>query len=55
MLRASLKHEYFYSIQDKACNEVDGKSSSSEYETDDEWETERKCHLAEKEKENVSI
>ncbi|KAL8612487.1 hypothetical protein ACOMHN_053741 [Nucella lapillus] len=38
---------------DKALEEIDGeeeKKSSSEYETDEEWETERRKHLANEEK-----
>ena len=45
----------FFVCQDKALADIDGeeKKSSSEYETDEEWETERKMHLANEEKNTV--
>ena len=43
--------------QDKALADIDHeeKKSSSEYETDEEWEAERKKHLANEEKNTVGI
>ena len=46
-------------LKDKALDEIDKEeetkkeTSSSEYETDEEWEMERKKHLAGQEKERV--
>lgn len=43
-------------FQDKACDSLDksGGSSSESYETDEEWETERKKQAAVLEKDKVS-
>ena len=46
-----------HAVQDKALKDIDGddkKSVSSEYETDEEWEVERKQHLANEQKNTVS-
>lgn len=44
-------------FQDKELEKIEAKekSESSEYETDEEWEIERKKHMASTEKEKVHI
>jgi len=48
---------YSFLYQNKACDDVGDKSASSEgeYETDEEWETERKQQAAVLEKDKVGI